>query len=338
MLSVKNYTGLDNRWLAISISLFTLLSPVVASDTVDPKNDPRNPLKYLTTNSLTTVGVVLMVAMFVTHTVFLIKSKAKYMLVLVIAEACYGIGIATRYGLHYLPDNIILYSASTLFTTLSPCGFIAAEYVILGRLVQWLKAEKHLLIRPSRVTAVFVCSDVITFLVQGSGGGISASARENVSMAQLGSHVFFAGLILQLISFSLFTVMLIVFLLRMRTKERATWSRDADYGLPWHKDWRSFAFAMFFSCIGVLVRSVYRTIELSQGYTGHLTTTEIYFWVLDFIPLYVALLAYVPFWPGRFINRDAPAQHGIPVGPSTPDLGDRHYEERAQSIPLYVRK
>ena len=43
---------------------------------------------------------------------------------------------------------------------------MAAEYVILGRLVHWVNGDKYLLVRPSRVTKVFVASDVITFLIQ----------------------------------------------------------------------------------------------------------------------------------------------------------------------------
>ena len=54
------------------------------------------------------------------------------------------------------------------------------------------------------------------------------------------------------------------------------------------------------------VRSVYRTIELSEGYQGHLTTTEKYFYLLDLLPLLVALVIYIPFWPGRYIPNTLP--------------------------------
>ena len=46
---------------------------------------------------------------------------------------------------------------------------------------------------------------------------------------------------------------------------------------------------------------MYRTIELSEGYHGKLATTESYFYGLDTLPLFVAVVAFVPFWPGRFI-------------------------------------
>ena len=49
------------------------------------------------------------------------------------------------------------------------------------------------------------------------------------------------------------------------------------------------------------VRCVYRVIELSQGYHGHLATTEVYFYALDSLPLFVAVAVYTPFWPGRMM-------------------------------------
>lgn len=76
-----------------------------------------------------------------------------------------------------------------LFVTLSPCGIIAAEYVLLGRLSRWLGGNRHMLVSPQRVTLVFVMSDVTTFLIQAAGGGISASAHTDVSKAELGSRV-----------------------------------------------------------------------------------------------------------------------------------------------------
>lgn len=53
------------------------------------------------------------------------------------------------------------------------------------------------------------------------------------------------------------------------------------------------------------IRSVYRCIELSQGFEGHLATIEACFYGLDTLPLFIAVSVYVPFWPGRFIPRNA---------------------------------
>ncbi|KAI0763256.1 RTA1 like protein-domain-containing protein [Irpex lacteus] len=299
-----------------------------------PKHDPHNPLGYITNNVLTTIGLVLTVLVAITQTWLIIKTKAKYMLVLVIAECCYAIGIAARYGLHYQPDSKNIYIIEYLFITLSPCGFVAAEYVILGRLVHWVKGDRYLLIRPSWVTKVFVASDVITFLIQAFGGTIIVSHQTDIDKIHLGEHLALLGLILQLVSFVFFTFMFLHFVYKIHKHEPQTWGMDRLYGLTWYNDWRAFVLAVGLSCVGVLVRSVYRTIEFAAGSTGPLTTTEIYFWVLDFIPLIIAVGLYIPFWPGRFIGRDlALLKKGGRLESSEGIQGA--YGESMQSIPLY---
>lgn len=54
--------------------------------------------------------------------------------------------------------------------------------------------------------------------------------------------------------------------------------------------------------LNLQIRSVYRTVELSQGFAGKLATTEGFFYGLDTLPLFIAIAIYVPFWPGRFIG------------------------------------
>ena len=46
---------------------------------------------------------------------------------------------------------------------------------------------------------------------------------------------------------------------------------------------------------------MYRTIELSEGFQGRLATSEPFFYGLDTLPLFIAIVVYLPFWPGRFI-------------------------------------
>lgn len=57
------------------------------------------------------------------------------------------------------------------------------------------------------------------------------------------------------------------------------------------------------------IRSFYRVVELSQGYQGHLATTEAFFYGLDTLPLFLAISIYTPFWPGRFIRNESSNGH-----------------------------
>lgn len=64
------------------------------------------------------------------------------------------------------------------FILLSPCLFLAQDYMLLPRLARWLDAEASLFLRPSRIVKIFVWSDVLTFLLQAGGGGLTATDKE----------------------------------------------------------------------------------------------------------------------------------------------------------------
>jgi hypothetical protein len=69
-----------------------------------------------------------------------------------------------------------------------PCAFLATDYMLLARLASTFDtqvSERCLLIRASRLAKLFVCSDVITFLLQAAGGGLMSSG----SMASMGNKV-----------------------------------------------------------------------------------------------------------------------------------------------------
>lgn len=62
---------------------------------------------------------------------------------------------------------------------------------------------------------------------------------------------------------------------------------------------------------------MFRVVELSEGYEGRIATTESYFYALDTLPLFIAVVVYTPFWPGRFIsNTNSPLtpKDEVPAG------------------------
>lgn len=70
---------------------------------------------------------------------------------------------------------------------LSPCAFIAGNYALLGRLSQHTGTGRYLIVRATLLTKLFVGSDIITFLIQATGGTMSIS--KNADSQKLGSNV-----------------------------------------------------------------------------------------------------------------------------------------------------
>jgi len=100
----------------------------------------------------------------------------------------FALGIACRFGLHVKPDSRGIYITEYFFVMLSPCAFIAADYILLGRLARYLGSERHLLVPPSHITITFIVSDITTFLIQATGGAVSVGATTTKGYT-LGSHV-----------------------------------------------------------------------------------------------------------------------------------------------------
>lgn len=69
----------------------------------------------------------------------------------------------------------------------------------LARIVQMADGDSHLFIRRTWVTKIFVTFDVISFMMQGAGGGIMSSG--DASSAETGEKVIIGGLIVQIVAF-----------------------------------------------------------------------------------------------------------------------------------------
>ncbi|TBU64716.1 RTA1-domain-containing protein [Dichomitus squalens] len=296
--------SMANCWTSATLACFALFAASAEAAYMpvpwvftDPKHDPFNPLEYIASNTLTAIAISLVLFVAITQSALLRKYGGRCMLPMVIGEFTWTIGFGIRFGLHSNPDSNGLYIAYYLFIVLSPCAFIAAEYMLLGRLARYIQSNKHLLIPPQKITVVFVASDISTFLVQAAGAGLSIS--KNQSLSKTGEHIFLAGLVLQLVSFFFFVIVALRFLFRVAAREPQTWAVDAQK--PWHQDWRTLSYVLIVSSIGIMIRCVYRVSELSQGYRGHLATTEGFFYGLDSLPLFIAVVVYIPFWPGRMI-------------------------------------
>lgn len=228
---------------------------------------------------------------------------------MVIGEYIYGIGFGFRFALHYNPDSLGIYIAEYLLIVLSPCFFIAANYVLLGRIAREIDCAHQVLLPVRRLTLIFVLSDVSTFIIQAVGATVTTST--NYDSALTGLHIFLAGLVLQLTSVVLFCIIYARFLYKVRTNERAIWIRDTKQ--RWNSDWRTLAAALVVSCSGILIRSCYRVAEVAQSFHGSLTESQEAFYLGDTFPLLVAIVIYVPFWPGRYITgKLAPSVNELP--------------------------
>ncbi|KAJ6540411.1 RTA1 like protein-domain-containing protein [Mycena capillaripes] len=231
-----------------------------------------------------------------------------FMLTLTIGMTIMSVGFGIRLLYARSASSLGIYVLMNMCILLSPCAFLATDYMLLVRLAYTLddKARRRCLaIRPTRIVKLFVGSDITTFLLQGCGGGLTAIGG---SLANVGAKISMFGLSLQLLSFAIFTVLLLQFGWRVRREFPDSW-HPQPAGQPfklfsWQpaRDWRVLYFTTCATCIGILVRSVFRIIEFAGGYTGFVATHEGYFYVFDALPLWLAMTLYCVVWPPRFLG------------------------------------
>ena len=174
------------------------------------------------------------------------------------------------------PASLMPYIAQSLFIILPPSLYAATIYMIYGRLVIFVNAAEASIIRPTRVTKIFVCGDVLAFLMQSSGGGMMAQE----SGADMGQKMMLAGLFVQLLFLGFFLSIALIFWKRMlkSSKQYAV----LQYG---KHTWDTLLKIVGSAAIIIILRCIFRIIEFAQGHNGYLASHEIYMYVFDAAPM-----------------------------------------------------
>ncbi|KAJ5504542.1 hypothetical protein N7463_007416 [Penicillium fimorum] len=188
-------------------------------------------------------------------------------------------------------SNAFMMQISTLI--IAPTFFTAGIYILLGRFIQIL-GHNSSFFTPKQYLWIFCTCDIISLVVQAVGGGL-ASSESGVSGGNtaLGTNIMVAGIVFQLVSISIFMVCAIDFLRRiiklgLRRSETGSFT--------------TMMVIMALSVFCIYIRSIYRTIELAQGWNGYLITHESYFIGLDGVLMVIAAGVFNVFHPGWLLS------------------------------------
>ncbi|KAL5490531.1 hypothetical protein ACEPAI_5364 [Sanghuangporus weigelae] len=237
----------------------------------------------------------------------LFRRKTWWGLCLPIGTLCFSVGFFIRYASAADTSNLGTFLFTQILMVISPAAFLAFNYIVYGRLIKTFATgrNRYSLIRPEIVAKTFIISDVVTFCVQGGGGGLQGQD----DTANIGRIILLIGIIVQALSYVMFYFILI-HSHRMFSKD----DKFDEYNFPWR-----LVHVLHFSSVFIIIRCAYRAVELVQGNNGYLLTHEIFFYMLDTIPLFFATAIYVFFWPGQMIDdissRDYPL---MGIRPETP--------------------
>jgi RTA1 like protein len=242
------------------------------------------------------------------------------------------VGYIGRAISHFNSTALIPYIMQSLLLLLAPALFAASIYMSFGRLIHFVHAEHHSVIRTDRITKLFVCGDVLSFVIQGtgmhysnsisygrelilSGGGIMATGT--ISSYHTGQYIIVAGLFMQLLFFGIFMITAVVFYRRITKYPTPQSSQSLARG---RFSWRSLLFALFVTGLAIFVRSIFRVVEYLNGNGGYIQSHEVFAYVFDGVLMLVVMLLMNVFYPGYILRK---SDEDWPLEPRDRiDLGD----------------
>lgn len=207
--------------------------------------------------------------------------------------------------------------------TIAPAFFMAGVYYLLAKLAV-IYGGGITRIRPNFYSTLFISCDLFSIVLQGIGGGMSSAASDQGKSTAPGTHTMVAGLAVQVASMTMFLFFTVDFFWRVTRKVRETKLNnpgfsDADVdALLFEPKYahirRKPTFPLLIAAIGVctflvLIRCIYRLIELAEGWKGYLITHETYFLILEALVVFLGTATISFVHPGLVFGRNT----SIPV-------------------------
>lgn len=159
--------------------------------------------------------------------------------------------------------------------------------MILGRLIQSLRAD-HLSIVPVKwVTKIFVTGDIIAFGLQAGGGGIQSGGT--LHLFELGEKIIIAGLFCQIVVFGFFVLTSLTFHFRLL-------KHPANQAIAKRIPWRRYLYVLYSTSAIILVRSAFRVVEYIQGNGGYLISHEIFLYIFDTLLMAAVMLIFLIYY------------------------------------------
>ncbi|KAF4434514.1 RTM1 [Fusarium acutatum] len=234
--------------------------------------------------ALVFIGVTLL------HFWQLVRERCWFMIPLAIGGILQVIGYAARAKSGQESPNWTLgpYIIQAIFLLVAPALYAASIYMELGRIIIMVEGESRSLIPLKWLTKIFVIGDVLSFFLQGGGGGYQSSGT--LEALDLGAKIIIGGLFVQLIFFGVFIIIAVAF---NRSINSSPTGRS--HVVPWKKH----IYVLYAGSVLIMVRSIFRAVEYLQGNDGFLLKHEVYLYVFDAILMILVMILFSWYHPAE---------------------------------------
>lgn len=232
-------------------------------------------------------------------------------------------GYVARVILHNQYTSTPMWEMQLVLTIIMPAFMSAGLYYQLA--VQTVVyGEQYSLMKPMIYNAIFTTCDVISLFVQAAGGGVASSGSANSQNTVNGSWIMLGGIAFQVAT-------LVAFILVAGWVNYRIFSDNPDNWNPKYKQQREkfmfkvWPFAVAVSLLFLLIRSIYRIVELADGWHGYIIETERYFLILDGLMIVIGMVPLTIIYPGLAYGRVAmPGLHKEAEKPMDDEFAQFH--------------
>lgn len=258
-----------------------------------PNDAPVIIYGYTPSFALALLATILFALYFLVHLYQVIRHRTAYFSTFPIGLCFEIVGyIARCLSAKVNPYNLIYFILQYFFIVTAPVFLAAGIYAVLSALIHRIPGGRgYSPIAPKVILWFFITSDVIATVTQIAGAaliGVSQTNREDPTTA---NYILLGGLAYQCFSIGLFIVLTITFLVRARAQ-----IKREGRGLV------LFVVAFFAATLLVYLRTVFRLAETAEGLGGNLSSVEVYFGTLEFLPVALAVPLLAVWHPGRCVG------------------------------------
>ncbi|PIL31904.1 transporter [Ganoderma sinense ZZ0214-1] len=225
-----------------------------------------------------------------------------------------GLGESTGWGGRLWSSSQPLaqspYTIQVVCTIVAPTPLIGAIFITFGRLSGYLGGQYSRL-RARLYSRIFLSADIVALVVQSLGGGF-ASDSDNQS-GRLGANIMLGGIVFQLFSLSVFCILVVEYLVRyfkdkpvrplLLNSNSSELLREQFTRPPLDPSAKLLIIGLFLESLVLFIRSIYRTIELADGFQGRIIKTQVYFNVLDGAMVVLAMYSLIVLHPARLLKK-----------------------------------
>ncbi|CEL63485.1 putative protein C17G6,02c OS=Schizosaccharomyces pombe (strain 972 / ATCC 24843) GN=SPAC17G6.02c PE=4 SV=1 [Rhizoctonia solani AG-1 IB] len=290
----------------MSASFGSILAAANTTISQQPNPEENLPFNYVPTGW---IGILFLVFFGITTAGHLFQAlffRTTYMIpTLVLCGVGELLGWAGRYWGHVNPHNGDAFMMQITTTIIAPSFMTAAMFLILPKIINELGME-YSRMPPRLYSIIFITADVTALVIQAAGGAM-ASIADTLDGAERGGQIMLGGIVIQLVAVVLYTLLGLEFVVRFTYDQPARPNLGSEPRK--YAGWASVSRKIVWMLAGlgiatlfIIIRSIYRTIELTDGWNGTIISTEKWFNWFDGAPIAVAMIAFNVFHPGYLLG------------------------------------